>query len=129
MSDAIRVYVLDDNPYLVSVLLRLLGRARGIDVIGGGDSRTESIDVAAHLDPQVMVLGLDMRGARALELIPRVRAAMDGVSVIALIWLDSEAYHDAALAAGADEVVGTETLMVDLAPAIERAAHKQMEGS
>jgi DNA-binding NarL/FixJ family response regulator len=54
------------------------------------------------------------------ETISRLRKMLPGVGIIALPLLDSNAYRQAALAAGADDVVSKAELVNDLLPAIRR---------
>jgi DNA-binding NarL/FixJ family response regulator len=70
-----------------------------------------------ELQPQVILMGLDSPG---LEAISRLRNMLPGVGIIALTLLRNNAYRQAALAAGADDVVRKAELTTELLPAIRR---------
>jgi DNA-binding NarL/FixJ family response regulator len=84
----------------------------GVGVAVGGQ--------AQELDPQVILVDLDMPGLAGLETIPRLRSLLPPVGIIALTMLDSHAYRRAALAAGADDFIRKAKLSTDLLPAILR---------
>ena len=57
-----------------------------------------------------------------METISRLRNMLPGVGIIALTLLNGNAYQQAALAAGADDLVGKAEVVTDLLPAIRRVA-------
>ena len=57
-----------------------------------------------------------------LETISRLRNILPGVGIIALTLLKGNAYRQAAMAAGADELVRKAELITDLLPGIRRVA-------
>jgi CheY-like chemotaxis protein len=65
----------------------------------------------------VILIGLDMPG---LEILPRLRNMLPDAGIIALTLLNDNAYRQAALAAGADDVVRKAELTTELLPAIRR---------
>ena len=65
-------------------------------------------------------LNLNKRGFGVLETIPRLRKVLPGVGIIALTLLEGNAYRQAALAAGADDLVRKAELTTDLLPAIRQ---------
>jgi DNA-binding response OmpR family regulator len=65
----------------------------------------------------MILMGLDIPG---LEVISRLRSMLPGVGIIALSMLKSNAYRQAALAAGADDLVFKAKLITELLPAIRR---------
>jgi len=71
-----------------------------------------------NLQPQVILIGLDTPGPTGLETIPRLRKVLPNVGIIALTLLEGNAYRQAALAAGAGDVVRKAELTTDLLPAI-----------
>ena len=65
----------------------------------------------------MVLVGLDRPG---LETISRPRNMLPGVGIIALTLLEGNAYQQAAMAAGADDLVRKAELVTDLLPAIRR---------
>jgi len=82
----------------------------------------EALTQAQNLKPEVVLIDLHMPGLSGLETIPRLRAMLPEVSIIALTLLDAKVYRQAALAAGADDFVPKANLSTELLPAIRRVA-------
>jgi two-component system invasion response regulator UvrY len=82
--------------------------------ICGGE---EALAQVQDLQPQVILIGLDTPG---LETVSRLRKVLPGVGIIALTLLEGNAYRQAALTAGADDLVRKAELITDLLPAIRR---------
>jgi DNA-binding NarL/FixJ family response regulator len=82
--------------------------------ICGGE---EALAQVQDLGPQVILIGLDTPG---LETISRLRKVLPGVGIIALTLLEGNAYRQAVMAAGADELVPKAELTTELLPAIRR---------
>jgi two-component system invasion response regulator UvrY len=82
--------------------------------ICGGE---EALAQVQDLQPQVILIGLDKPG---LETISRLRKVLPGVGIIALTLLEGNAYRQAVMAAGADDLVRKAELTTELLPAIRR---------
>ena len=77
----------------------------------------EALIQVQDLRPRVILIGLDRPG---LDAISRLRKVLPGAGIIALSLLNDDAYRQAALAAGADDVVRKAELTTELLPAIWR---------
>jgi DNA-binding NarL/FixJ family response regulator len=93
----------------------VLQRHHELTVVGAICGDKEALAQAQKLQPQVIVVGLDGPG---LEIIRRLRHVLLGAGIIALTLLNSNVYRQAAMAAGADDVVLKAELTSDLLPAI-----------
>ena len=93
----------------------------GIVVVGAADGGQENLAQAPSLRPQVMVVDLGTPGLTNLEAVAQLRAMMPDVRIIAMSQVRSTGYREAALAAGADDLVLKAALVTDLLPAIRRA--------
>jgi DNA-binding NarL/FixJ family response regulator len=65
----------------------------------------------------VILVGLDRPG---LEIIRRLRSMLSDAGIIVLSLLEGNAYRQAVIAAGADDLVRKAELVTDLLPAIRR---------
>jgi DNA-binding NarL/FixJ family response regulator len=90
------------------------GPRRAWDVWRETPGTWEALAQARDLQPQVILIGLDKPG---LETISRLRKVLPGVGIIALTLLEGKDYRQAALAAGADDLVCKAELITDLLPA------------
>lgn len=111
-----RVLLVDDNKAFRRAAADFLQRQHELNVVGicGGE---EVLAQAQDLQPQVVLMGLDAPG---LETIARLRNVLAGVGIVALTMLEGDAYRQAVLAAGADDLVSKAELITDLLPAIWR---------
>jgi two-component system response regulator DesR len=112
-----RVLLVDDNAAFLRVASDFLQRQHELVVVGAIGRGEETLAQAQELRPQVVLIGLDRSG---LEDIRRLRDMLPGVGIIALTLLDDNVYRQAALVAGADDLVRKAELTTDLLPAIRR---------
>jgi len=116
----IRVLVVDDNEPFRRVATDFLRRHDDLIVVGAICGSKEALAQAQDLGPQVILIGLDTPGLIGLETISRLRKVLPGVGIIALTLLEGTAYRQAAMAAGADELVPKAELTTELLPVIRR---------
>jgi DNA-binding NarL/FixJ family response regulator len=116
-SPKIRVLVVDDNEAFLRVATDFLQRHDDLIVVGAICGSEEALAQAQDLGPQVILIGLDKPG---LETISRLRKVLPVVGIIALTLLEGNAYRQAAMAAGADDLVPKAELTAELLPAIRR---------
>jgi two-component system nitrate/nitrite response regulator NarL len=113
----IRVLLVDDNEAFRRVATDFLQRQCELTVVGAICGSEEALARAQDLGPQVILIGLDRPG---LETISRLRKVLPDVGIIALALLEDAAHRQAAIAAGADDLVRKEELVIDLLPVIRR---------
>jgi two-component system NarL family response regulator len=112
-----RVLLVDDNEAFRRVAAEFLERQHELIVVGAICGGEEALAQVQDLGPQVILIGLDRPG---LETISRLRKVLPDVGIIALTLLKGNAYRQAALAAGADDLVRKAEVVTDLLPAIRR---------
>ena len=117
----IRVLLVDDSPTFLQITARFLEEQQGIVVVGAADGGQESLAQVPSLRPQVMVVDLGTPGLTNLEAVAQLRAMMPHVGIISMSLVRATGYREAALAAGADDLVLKAALATDLVPAIRRA--------
>ncbi len=121
----IRVALLDRNErFLHSLEQFLAGQADEISVVG--TQRTVA-SAASYLDQSgasLILMGIGLEGATALELISQIRATRPTTSIIALVLVEV-GYAELARSAGADDVVAKDRVTQDLLPAIRRVAERR----
>jgi DNA-binding NarL/FixJ family response regulator len=113
----IRVLLVDDNEAFRRVATDFLQRHDELIVVGVICGGEEALAQAQDLGPQVILIGLDTPG---LEILPRLRNMLPDVGIIALTLLEGNAYRQAVMAAGADDVVRKAELTTELLPAVRR---------
>lgn len=74
MTLPIRILVVDDSAVFRMVLVRVLRRTSGFEVVGTASDGHEALEAAARLDPDVITLDLEMPGLDGLETLTRLLA-------------------------------------------------------
>ena len=103
MADQIRVLIVDDIPETRDHLTKLLGFESDIDVVGSAASGAEAISIASSLNPDVVLMDInmpDMDGIAATELLAR---AVPAASVVMMSVQGEADYLRRSMLAGARE--------------------------
>ncbi|MBI4317580.1 MAG: response regulator transcription factor [Chloroflexi bacterium] len=101
----IRVLLVDDHAIVREGLLMLLAAQPDIEVIGEAADGSEAIDLAARLQPDIVLMDLDMPRVDGLEATLRIKREHPHIHVLALTVHDSDDYFFQVLAAGASGYV------------------------
>jgi two-component system nitrate/nitrite response regulator NarL len=114
--------LVDDHEVFLQTAVDYLERHPELIVVGTALSGEEALARAQDLQPDVILVDLDMPGLNGLETISRLRIILPRTTFIVLTLLDVSSYRSAALAAGAHDFISKSTLSRDLLPGIHRAA-------
>ncbi|MCX6028321.1 MAG: response regulator transcription factor [Chloroflexi bacterium] len=119
-AEPISVLVVDDNPTFLQATTAFVRRQPTLSLAGVARGGAEALAQTRRLAPQVVLVDLDMPDRSGLQTIARVRDAAPGVGIIALTLLDAQTCREAALAAGANDLLSKTALTANLMPAIWR---------
>lgn len=116
MSDVKRVLLADDHAVLRSGLRLLIDKQDDLEVVGEAGDGTETLSLAADLQPDVILLDINMPGLDGLQTLPRLNERVPNSRVLILTMHDDVGYLQQALQAGAagyvlKHAVDTELLM------------------
>lgn len=106
----LRVALVDDHAdvrELLRLTLELDGR---FELVGQGRDGIEAVELAAATAPDLLLLDRQMPRMGGLEALPRIREASPHTSVILYTAYDEEGTHQAAIAAGALDVLVKSTV-------------------
>ena len=95
-----RILVVDDHPLTRDALSALLAQG-GFDVVGEAADGIEALELAARLQPDLVLLDLSMPGLDGLSVLPRLRASAPGCEVVVLTASGTEENLLAAIRGGA----------------------------
>ncbi len=115
------VLVVDDADDLREILRLRLNRREGFLVVGEAADGLSAVELAARLQPELVLLDMAMPRMDGLEALPLIRAAVPGVRVIVLSGFNQATLEAKALELGADCYVvkgGSVTLLLDLADSL-----------
>ena len=101
MDEAIRILVADDHPGFRSGLRALLGAQTGLAVVGEAETGTEAVELAATLQPDVVLMDLSMPGLDGIAATRRIVDTSPHIAVVVLTMADDDAAVFDALRAGA----------------------------
>jgi two-component system response regulator NreC len=119
----IRVLIVDDHGIVRAGIRSLLEDQADIEVVGEAGSGWKAIELATHLQPDVVLMDIAMGDLSGLEATQEIRERAPDVNVLALTMHDREEYFFAMLRAGALGYVLKESEPDELLAAI-RAVHR-----
>jgi DNA-binding NarL/FixJ family response regulator len=98
---SIRVLLADDHPVVRSGIRNLLEKAPGIQVIGEAGDGEEALLMAREMNPDVLLLDMEMPKVSGVEVAKELRAGGSPVRVLVLSAYDDKQYILELLASGA----------------------------
>ena len=79
-----KVYVVEDSPFIQERLVAMLRDIPGVDVVGVADSSTEALTGIVHHQPDVAVVDLRLRTGNGIEVMKGIRQRSAGTTVMVL---------------------------------------------
>ena len=91
MSEQIRVVIVDDIAETREHLTKLLSFESDIEVVGAASSGEEAVDLTAKLQPDILLMDINMPGMDGNEVARRIRSSGKGdVPIIGMSGYDVE---------------------------------------
>lgn len=101
MEESIRVLIADDHPMFRKGLRGLLESVAGIEVVGEATDGEEAISLTEHLQPDVVLMDINMPGVNGIEATRRILHVNPSVGVLVLTMYEDDDSVFAAMRAGA----------------------------
>lgn len=101
MAEPIRILLADDHAVLRAGLRLLIDSKTGFRVVGEADTGTEAVEQAEKLQPDLILLDVNMPGMDGLSAIPLLRHKAPDSRILILTMHDDVSYLQQALSAGA----------------------------
>ena len=101
MRDKIRVLLVDDHLVLRSGLALLLDGQEGLEVVGEADTGLAAMELAAALQPDLILLDVNMPGLNGLDALPSIRQQAPGAKILILTMHSEPEYLRRAIKMGA----------------------------
>jgi DNA-binding NarL/FixJ family response regulator len=118
----LRVLLVDDQPLFLELLVLTVELDERLEVVGEAANGLEATRLAQALEPDLVLMDLDMPVLDGIEATHRIRQALPGVSVVIVTGSDAAEDVERARRAGAAGYVTKDRLASDLGPAIFAAA-------
>ena len=119
----IRVYLVDDHPVVRDGYRRLLENNADIEIVGEAGSGEAACEHYVNLQPDVVVLDLNMPGIGGIETISRLRAKHKDVNILVFSMHDSPIMVRRALEAGASGFLTKSCAAVQMVDAVQAVAN------
>jgi DNA-binding NarL/FixJ family response regulator len=100
-EEPVRTLVADDHPVYREGLAALLGSVPGMEVVGTAATGEEAVDLAASVQPDVVVMDVRMPGLDGVEATRRITIHSPHIAVLILTMYEDDDTVFAALRAGA----------------------------
>lgn len=114
----LRVAIADDHAVLRKTLVNFLSEREDFIVVGEAGDGEAALNLAVELQPDILLLDLNMPGKGGLDVLPDIRSRAPDVKVLVLTGRDEEWYITQALKAGAHGYVLKSASESDLIDAI-----------
>jgi DNA-binding NarL/FixJ family response regulator len=124
MTKRIRVLLADDHPLIRAGIRSTLTGEADLTLVGEATDGHAAQQLCRELQPDVLLLDLNMPGPSPVETVAALRSECPAVHVLVLTAHDDDAYVRALMAAGVDGYV----LKDDATEAVVRAIHTVMQG-
>ncbi|KJS88231.1 MAG: hypothetical protein JM58_01735 [Peptococcaceae bacterium BICA1-8] len=87
-----KILVADDHAVLRSGLKMMLNTQKDMEVIGEAATGEESLHLCQELNPDVLLLDLNMPGTSGIEIIPKLKDNVQNTKILVLTMHDEESY-------------------------------------
>ncbi len=114
-----KVLVCDDHPVLRAGLRLILKKEKEFQLVGEAESVEQAVELAVHLQPDLILLDITMPGVNGLDAIPLLQAAAPKAKVLILTVHDEEIYFFQTLQAGAAGYVLKDASVSELLAALQ----------
>lgn len=122
-SEPLRILLVDDHPLVRSGLRALLASMPEMRVVGEAPNGEEAIAQAAELQPDIILMDLNMPGINGIEATRRIVQTSPRIGILALTMLEDDASVFAAMRAGARGYLLKGADQADVLRAISVVAH------
>ncbi len=105
MNNPIRILLVDDSPHFIEAARDFLHLQESFRVIGTATDSEKAVKESRRIEPDVILLDINLAGKSGLNLIPIFKRHMPHTKIVVLTIMQDEPYRAAAMQAGADAFV------------------------
>jgi DNA-binding NarL/FixJ family response regulator len=111
---AVRILIADDHRLFAETLMAVLGEDERVDVVGIAEDGQEAVELAAELQPDVVLMDLKMPVIDGFEATRRIRETGLDTQILILTGTDQEIGSEDAAVAGASGYLRKESSVAEL---------------
>lgn len=115
----VRVLLADDHPLVRAGIRKVLEQQPAVEVVGEAGDGNEALRLLGELEPDLLVLDLNMPNRDGFAVLREARDVAPGVRILVLTMHSSVEYVSRAVREGADGYLLKDTAVQDLAAAID----------
>src|SRR5215203_4818646 len=120
--EKIRVMLADDHPVTRAGVRKFLSQASDIEVIAEADNGNQALEMAQQLEPDVLLLDIELPGIKGLEIARELRATKSPVKVLVLSSYDDKQFIFGLLGNGAAGYLTKEEIPETIVEAVRGVA-------
>lgn len=94
------MFVVDDHPVFRDGLIRIVAAIPGLVVCGEADNAKDAFDAISRLNPDLVLMDINLPGKSGLELLQDVHAMQPELPVLTISMHDEQIYAERVLCAG-----------------------------
>jgi DNA-binding NarL/FixJ family response regulator len=117
----VHVVTIEDNPIFRAALMGFLEDAGGFEIVGVAGSRAEALDCSTPMEPDIVLLDVNLPDGSGLRLIGPLRARWPHTRIVVLTLFDVPAKERLSSESGVCAFVSKTQLADELLPAIRMA--------
>jgi len=125
-NEPARILMIDDHPLLRCGLAQLIEIEDGLELVGEGASGVEAIKLAEELDPDLIMLDLNMQGMDGIETLRTLRERGSTCRIVMLTVSDNDEDVVESIRTGADGYLLKDMDPVDIITNIKEASLGKM---
>lgn len=114
-----RIMLVDDHPVFRSGLKHILSTEMDYHVIAEADDGEAAIELAAEVDPDIIVMDISMPGLDGIEVTREIKRKQPGIQILMLTMYSDEAFLKESLNAGASGYVLKRAVDTELVHAVK----------
>ncbi|MEP6958466.1 MAG: response regulator transcription factor [Nitrospirota bacterium] len=105
ISGGLRILLADDHPLMRQAIRTILEDHADVSIVGEVSSGIEAVELASTLQPDVIIMDVNMPRMDGIEATKRIKAIQPKIIVIGLSVIDTGAVIEAMKRVGADAVL------------------------
>jgi DNA-binding NarL/FixJ family response regulator len=120
--EKIRVMLADDHPVTRAGVRKFLSKASDIEVIAEADDGYKALDMAKELEPDVLLLDIELPGIKGLEIARELQAMNSPIRILVLSTYDDKQFIFGSLGNGAAGYLTKEEIPETIVEAVRGVA-------